>query len=517
VTFFADDNSVGVTLATQGLSFAVDASGNVWDPQGQSPPLRTGTKAGTWNNYAVAFDRLNQRLALYVNNQLLQTLDLTVFANGALANQLSNAAVTVGANDPQRVWLDNFQVGAPYDGYQAPVAANRQTGYDFSVRSATTSTGGIQGTVVLGNATNPDPFAPGSAPVAGLTLFVDLNGDGVLSQGDPTATTDAHGNYRFSGLIPGTYVIRQVPSGYRVRAVREPDGTIDPNAQAITVDILGGQTAYANNFSNLLLATSVAAKFSSAVSTDYVRLVPQDANTTQVQIDVMNGASVGRTQVVGTFASRDWRPVGIGDFNGDGQTDLLFQNQRDGSVQYWELKNGQLQGIHSLGTVSPDWQARTTADLGGKGISDLILQQGQDGPLALWRFDGPNVVARAPLPADICGALLAAGDLAGDGRIDLLSHSGDELYRTPPGGAAVRLGAVPQSWAFAGTVRLDGGAADDLLFEDLSDGSYHTWKLDGQGGLAGSALLTEEQVAQAFLASDEYISRAGATGGTAGP
>src|SRR5262249_58660550 len=109
-----------------------------------------------------------------------------------------------------------------------------------------------------------------------------------------------------------------------------------------------------------------------------------------------------------------------------------------------------------------------------------------DGALVLWLFDGPNVIAQVPLAADVRGALLGAADLDGDGRIDLLSRSNGDLYRTPPGGAAVRLAAVPETWAFAGAVGLDSSAAE-LLFEDLSDGSYHAWTLDGRGDLAGPA------------------------------
>jgi hypothetical protein len=43
--------------------------------------------------------------------------------------------------------------------------------------------------------------------LAGLTVFVDRNGSGVLAPGDPTTTTDASGNYSFADLAPGAYTI----------------------------------------------------------------------------------------------------------------------------------------------------------------------------------------------------------------------------------------------------------------------------------------------------------------------
>lgn len=55
-------------------------------------------------------------------------------------------------------------------------------------------------------------FTPGlEQPLAGRTVYVDLNNNGQLDPGEPTATTDVNGNYQFQ-LPPGTYHIRQVLS-----------------------------------------------------------------------------------------------------------------------------------------------------------------------------------------------------------------------------------------------------------------------------------------------------------------
>jgi hypothetical protein len=54
----------------------------------------------------------------------------------------------------------------------------------------------------------------GEGPAIGQELFIDINGDGKLDAGDPTATTDANGNYRFTGIAAGTYAVDMViPSG----------------------------------------------------------------------------------------------------------------------------------------------------------------------------------------------------------------------------------------------------------------------------------------------------------------
>ena len=70
----------------------------------------------------------------------------------------------------------------------------------------------ISGTVfndVNGNG-KPDP---GESGIAGVTVFIDLNNAGVFEAGDPQTTTDSSGNYTFTGLGRGTYIIRQMVPG----------------------------------------------------------------------------------------------------------------------------------------------------------------------------------------------------------------------------------------------------------------------------------------------------------------
>jgi Domain of unknown function (DUF4214)/IPT/TIG domain/SdrD B-like domain/Invasin, domain 3 len=71
---------------------------------------------------------------------------------------------------------------------------------------------GISGIVFDDYNTNgvQDPGEPG---LAGQTVFVDLNDSGVLQAGDPTAITDANGNFQLGVPSPGTYTLRQVLLG----------------------------------------------------------------------------------------------------------------------------------------------------------------------------------------------------------------------------------------------------------------------------------------------------------------
>jgi Bacterial Ig-like domain (group 3)/Hypothetical glycosyl hydrolase family 15/Domain of unknown function (DUF4214)/SdrD B-like domain len=52
----------------------------------------------------------------------------------------------------------------------------------------------------------------GEPGLAGQTLFIDVSGTGILAGGDPTATTNAQGDFQFA-VAPGTYTIRPVLYG----------------------------------------------------------------------------------------------------------------------------------------------------------------------------------------------------------------------------------------------------------------------------------------------------------------
>ena len=49
------------------------------------------------------------------------------------------------------------------------------------------------------------------------TVFIDKDGDGKLDSGEKTTTSDAKGNFKFSGLTKGTYKVSRVfPGGYKL-------------------------------------------------------------------------------------------------------------------------------------------------------------------------------------------------------------------------------------------------------------------------------------------------------------
>ena len=173
-------------------------------------------------------------------------------------------------------------------GYNFPVVTGQVlTGQTFGIDAATAAAaaGVITGTADLG--TGPRP---------GATIFLDLNGDGLADDGEPTATAAADGTYTFGGLTTGSYVVRQVvPLGEAATA---------PAGGSATVAVTTGQTSAGPTFgasarpASGLAATVLTAPPATAIA---------GATRATVRVRVTNGgtAAFAGPAAVAIYASAD--------------------------------------------------------------------------------------------------------------------------------------------------------------------------------------------------------------------
>ena len=138
----------------------------------------------------------------------------------------------------------------------------------------------------------------------------------------------------------------------------------------------------------------------------------------------MNGTDALSTGAVGSFnPGPSWQIKGTGDFNGDGKSDILWQDS-DGTTAIW-LMNGTNVVIHRRGRLvnpGPSWQIEGTGDFNGDGKSD-ILWQNSDGTPAIWLMNGTNALsigAVGPFNPGPSWHVEGTGDFNGDGKSDIL-------------------------------------------------------------------------------------------------
>jgi len=190
----------------------------------------------------------------------------------------------------------------------------------------------------------------------------------------------------------------------------------------------------------------------------------------------MNGASV-LSGVPMPAAAPGWTVVNFGDFNGDGKTDLLWMNNAT-PTQYWiYLMNGNSVIGGGPLSVAAGYVARFVGDLDGDGRSDIVFDNGT----SRWVYfmNGAAVANAQPLPATAPGWLLAGmGDFNGDGRSDLIFVNGASptqhwIYlmngNSVIGGGAVTVGA---GYSLTGAADFNGDGKADLLFTNGGAGRW---------------------------------------------
>jgi hypothetical protein len=104
----------------------------------------------------------------------------------------------------------------------------------------------------------------------------------------------------------------------------------------------------------------------------------------------LNGTSLLVAGSIGNPGA-SWHAVGTGDFNHDGHADILWQND-DGTVAVWELNGTSIIGKAVVTNPGPDWHAVGTGDYNGDGFSDIRLQN-SSGQVFVWEMTFSNAIA----------------------------------------------------------------------------------------------------------------------------
>jgi hypothetical protein len=152
--------------------------------------------------------------------------------------------------------------------------------------------------------------------------------------------------------------------------------------------------------------------------------------------------------------------VGVGDFNGDGKADILWRNNTNGNVAIWEMNGITVtnSSTATFGNMPATWSVAGTGDFNGDGESD-ILWRDSSGNLAIWEMNGTTITNANSTgigSLSTIWSVAVTGDFDGDGKSDILWHdTGGDIAIWYMTGTTISsgagLGTMPTSWTIQGT------------------------------------------------------------------
>jgi hypothetical protein len=208
-----------------------------------------------------------------------------------------------------------------------------------------------------------------------------------------------------------------------------------------------------------------------------------------VRIWKMDGTTIAQSFDY-TSPGTAWAISGVGDFDHDGMSDILWRNT-NGSVMIWFMDSKITYKVISLRanlvlSVVPgnDWQIAGVGDFNADAKSD-ILWRDTDGTVAIWMMDGSTIVLQQ-YPGSVGNEwqINGVGQFNGDLNSDILwrANNGQIAIWFMNGGtntAQAYPGAPGLDWQIAGVGNFsDTGSGSDILWRD-TDGTVAIWFMNG--------------------------------------
>ncbi|HUD87919.1 MAG TPA: FG-GAP-like repeat-containing protein [Xanthobacteraceae bacterium] len=211
----------------------------------------------------------------------------------------------------------------------------------------------------------------------------------------------------------------------------------------------------------------------------------------------MNGTTILNPSNSGLGSvSTAWSIVGTGDFNGDGMADMLWRNTTTGAVAIWEMNGTTILNPSSsgVGTVATNWTVVGVGDFNGDGMADILWQNTSNGNLAIYLMNGTTVASSATFANLGAYSVVGIGDFNGDGKSDILLRdgSGDIAIWEMNGTAILNpntsgVGNLSTVWSVAETGDFNGDGMSDILWRDTS-GDIAIWYMNGTTLSSGDGL-----------------------------
>jgi hypothetical protein len=242
-------------------------------------------------------------------------------------------------------------------------------------------------------------------------------------------------------------------------------------------------------------------------------------NTTNNKLEVIAGVTSATpvTTLLSTQPGAGWNAIATGDFNGDATSDILLQNSVTHNVEILFMGGAPGQVIGSPAAVtSPgtNWNAISSGDFNGDGNSDILWQNTASGQVEVTLMNGAtatNTPAAQSVPAGY--KAIGSGDFNNDGKSDILFQTGGPGTAaaiwtmngdTPITGAPTTIAAPTTgggTFTLMGAEDVNNDGFSDLLWQDTSTGKVVATEMTTGGTVLGNVTLGAPASAFHLIAS----------------
>jgi len=218
-----------------------------------------------------------------------------------------------------------------------------------------------------------------------------------------------------------------------------------------------------------------------------------------------------------------WSVQATGDFNGDGQMDLVWRHTSGEITQWLGAANSQGGGSANLSDnfqiggakVDNSWHIVTSGDFNGDGFDDLIWRH-TSGEITQWLGSSTggfsDNYANAGAKVDNSWKIAASGDFNGDGFDDLIwRHTGGEITEWLGGAGgkfvdnyAKAKANVDNSWTIIASGDFDGDFRSDLLWRH-SSGEVTEWLGTFNGLFFDNYVFAHQNISTAWSVPSDGI------------
>jgi VCBS repeat-containing protein len=195
-----------------------------------------------------------------------------------------------------------------------------------------------------------------------------------------------------------------------------------------------------------------------------------------------------------------WKAVAIGDFNGDAASDVLLQNQTTGATEIMFLNTnstdavGTVASVAALATPGSGWKAISSGDFNGDGKSDILWQNTTTKAVKVYEMDASTVINTPATQAAAGLTAIGTGDFNGDGNSDILFqnvagqavvwfmygdiHTGTKTVSKPAG-----------TWTVSGAQDVDGNGFSDIIWNNAATDATTATTFGGPASLVSTTVL----------------------------